>query len=270
MKTWIARLALVISLMVPLYFATAALGVKFGLFDWRFGLGVMIVQWGIWVLLGALAIALLALAIVAARAPRRGWSLALAALLIPAAGLGYLAWVREKTATIPPIHDIATNPDDAPEFSERVMALRSATPDVNPVNPLNEPLSSFPMYQSERFAAISARSAGDIAREAYPDVRTLTLKLGGPEAYAAVLEEARGMGWEIVTTEASAGIVEATATTFWFGFKDDVAIRVRQTQDGAGAEIDMRSTSRVGVSDLGANAARIKAFLEAVAARAKP
>ena len=97
MKTWIARLALVISLMVPLYFATAALGVKFGLFDWRFGLGVMIVQWGIWVLLGALAIALLALAIVAARAPRRGWSLALAALLIPAAGLGYLAWVREKT-----------------------------------------------------------------------------------------------------------------------------------------------------------------------------
>lgn len=96
------------------------------------------------------------------------------------------------------------------------------------------------MYQSERFA----RSAGEIAREAYPDVRTLTLKLGVPEAYAAVLEEARGMGWEIVTTEASAGIVEATADLGSGLVSDDVAIRVRQTQDGAGAEIDMRSTSR--------------------------
>jgi len=269
MKTWVVRFALIISLMVPLYFAAAALGVKFGVFGWRFGLGVMIVQWGIWVVLGALATALLALAIVVARAPRRGWSLALVALLIPAAALGYLAWVREKSATIPPIHDVATNAEDAPAFSERVMALRAATPDVNPVNSLTEPLSSFPMYQSAGFSQIASRSAGEIVREAYPDVRTLSLPLTVPEAYAVVLDEARGIGWEIVTAEATTGTIEANATSFWFGFKDDIAIRVRQSEAGAGANIDMRSTSRVGVSDLGANAARIKAFLDAVAARAK-
>lgn len=268
MKTTLARLALTISLLVPVYFAVAALGVKFGLFDWRFGLGTMIVQWGIFVLGGALALALLALLFVVVRAPRRGWSLALIAVLIPAAGIGYLGYVREKSANIPPIHDVATNPEDAPVFSEKVMALRAETPDVNPVNSLTEPLGSFPMYQGERMAPIASKSAGEIARAAYPDVRTLTVKAAPAEAYAAALAEAQSAGWEVVTSDAGAGVVEAIATTFWFGFRDDIAIRIRPAPGGTGSEIDMRSTSRVGVSDLGANAARIKAFLAAVAARA--
>jgi fatty-acyl-CoA synthase len=268
MKIWTARLALTISLLVPLYFAGAALGVKFGLFDWRFGLGVLIVQWGLWVLLGALAIALVALVLAAARAPRRGWALALLALVIPAAGLGYLGWVREKSAAIPPIHDIATNPNDAPAFSARVLSLRSMTPDVNPINSLTEPLSNFPMYQGPRFASIASRSAGELAREAYPDLQTLNAPVTVAAAFAAVQEEARAAGWDIVTAEPEAGVLEATATTFWFGFKDDVAIRIRPA--GAGSQIDMRSTSRVGTSDLGANAARIRSFLAAVAARLAP
>jgi len=68
------------------------------------------------------------------------------------------------------------------------------------------------------------------------------------------------MGWEIVASDASAGRIEATATTAWFGFKDDVVVRVRP--EAAGSRIDVRSVSRVGRSDVGANAARIRAFLE--------
>jgi hypothetical protein len=267
MKILMARLALITSLLVPIYFAVAALGVKFGLFDWRIGLGVMIAQWGIWVIGAALVLAVLVLVIVMARPPRRGWSLALIAILIPAVALGYLAWVREKSATIPPIHDVATNPDDAPVFSGKVMALRAAVPDVNPVNSLTEPLSTFEMYKGERFAPISGKSAGEIARAAYPDVRTLRVKPGVAETFAAVLAEANGAGWEVVTSESGAGVIEAIATSFWFGFRDDIAIRIRPAAGGSGSDIDMRSTSRVGVSDLGANAARIKAFLEAVRAR---
>ena len=68
------------------------------------------------------------------------------------------------------------------------------------------------------------------------------------------------MGWEIVNIDRRAGIVESTATTFWFGFKDDVVIRLRN--DNGMTLIDLRSVSRVGMSDLGVNAARIARFLE--------
>ena len=72
-------------------------------------------------------------------------------------------------------------------------------------------------------------------------------------------------GWDVVSQNAEAGILSATATTFWFGFKDDIAVRVRA--EGAGSVVDVRSTSRVGLSDLGANAARIEAYLAGVSGR---
>ena len=79
------------------------------------------------------------------------------------------------------------------------------------------------------------------------------------DAFKRALQAARDMGWEIVAADAAAGRIEATDTTFWFGFKDDVVIRVEA--DGAGSRVDLRSVSRVGVGDVGANAARIRAYL---------
>ncbi|MDX1580549.1 MAG: DUF1499 domain-containing protein, partial [Alphaproteobacteria bacterium] len=72
-------------------------------------------------------------------------------------------------------------------------------------------------------------------------------------------EVVRDKGWEIADISAAAGRIEATATTLFFGFKDDVVIRVRAS-DGQ-TQVDMRSASRVGLSDLGANAARIEDFM---------
>jgi uncharacterized protein (DUF1499 family) len=70
------------------------------------------------------------------------------------------------------------------------------------------------------------------------------------------------MGWDLVASDPAGLRIEATDTTFWFGFKDDVVIRV--TPQPNGSRVDVRSLSRVGVGDIGANAARIRKYLAAL------
>ena len=100
--------------------------------------------------------------------------------------------------------------------------------------------------------------ASEAQRRAYPDIQPLRL----PVAPNIAFERAKGAmeeaGWQIVREDPSAGRIEAVATTRWFGFKDDVVVRI--TADGAGSRVDMRSKSRVGRSDLGTNAQRIRAY----------
>jgi uncharacterized protein (DUF1499 family) len=80
------------------------------------------------------------------------------------------------------------------------------------------------------------------------------------EAFDRTLSAVRDLGWEVVASDRAAGRIEAVDTTFWFGFKDDVVIRITEVPDG-GARIDVRSKSRVGVGDLGTNARRVRALL---------
>lgn len=265
MRSMLARGILILALLLPVYFAGAALGARFGIFDWRLGLGTLIVEWGPRLLIGVLVLAVLILVATVVKAPRRGWRSVLVAILIPALGLGYLAWVRDRSADIPPIHDVSTRPTDPPAFSPALMAQRTERPDTNPVVSLTVPVSTLEKYQGPRFADMDGRTLGEIAAEAYPAVRPLTTTATPDAAFAAALAEARSQGWEIVTEDAAAGTLDATATTFWFGFKDDVAVRVRA--EGTGSVIDVRSTSRVGLSDLGANAARIESYLSGVSGR---
>ncbi|MBB5746975.1 DUF1499 domain-containing protein [Brevundimonas variabilis] len=265
MRSTLARLTLFLALLLPVYFAVAALGSRFGLFDWKFGLGTMIIQWGPRLIIGLLAVAVLILIATLVKSPRKGWRSALVAVLIPAAGLGYLAWVRGQSEDIPPIHDVSTRPADPPAFSPDLLAQRALTEDVNPVVDLTVPMARLEKYQGPRFAEMADQSLGQVAAEAYPDIQPLTTNTAPATAFAAALTEAQSQGWTIVSQDPAAGTLSATATTFWFGFKDDVAVRVRA--DGSGSVIDVRSTSRVGLSDLGANAARIEAYLTGVSAR---
>ena len=76
---------------------------------------------------------------------------------------------------------------------------------------------------------------------------------------------ARKMGWDIVALVPEQGRIEATASTLLFGFKDDVVIRI--TPEAGGSRVDMRSVSRVGGSDIGANARRIRAFMKELQAQ---
>ncbi len=96
-------------------------------------------------------------------------------------------------------------------------------------------------------------------RQGYPDIRPLVVEQAPAAAFDGALVAARAMGWQIVAAEASQGRIEATDRTLWFGFTDDIVVRIRP--DGSGSRIDVRSVSRVGKSDLGTNAARVRAYL---------
>jgi len=100
----------------------------------------------------------------------------------------------------------------------------------------------------------------DQQRAAYPDIRPLELAEPPAAAFSRVLAAAEAMRWEIVMKDAPAGRIEAVATSAWFGFKDDVLVRI--TPVGSGSRVDMRSKSRVGRSDVGANARRIREYFE--------
>jgi uncharacterized protein (DUF1499 family) len=97
-------------------------------------------------------------------------------------------------------------------------------------------------------------------RLAYPEVQPLRLTVAPNVAFERAKGAVEEMGWQIAREDPSAGRIEAVATTFWFGFKDDVVIRV--SAEGTGSRIDVRSKSRVGASDLGTNARRIRAYQE--------
>lgn len=178
-------------------------------------------------------------AVVARRAgDRRAFGLALLGLI---AGLlafaGPLA-LMAKARSVPPIHDISTDTLDPPRFVA-VLPLRKGA--MNP-----------PDYAG---ASVAAQQTA-----AYPEIRTLVLDTPPDQAYARALAAAAALGWDIVAAVPAEGRIEATDTTAWFGFKDDVVIRIRP--QGSASRVDVRSKSRVGMSDLGANAERIGRFLD--------
>ncbi len=133
----------------------------------------------------------------------------------------------------PLIHQVSTNPDEPPEFIE-VVALRGEHS-----NPL--------AFDAEKIAPLQA--------EFYPWVEPLVLRATPEEAFGKALDVLKGMGLEVVATHPELGLIEAVDTTFWFGFNDDVAVRVRAYPQGS--VVDVRSVSRVGLTDVGANAKRV-------------
>lgn len=168
----------------------------------------------------------------------------IAAALIAAVTAGGPVLVVVSALRLPAIHDITTDLADPPRF-EAVVALRADVP-----NPLE----------------YGGPAVAEAQREAYPDLETLALSHTLDQVVDWALEVTQQVGWEIVAVDRAAGRIEATDTTLWFGFKDDIVVRVRPATGGA--RVDVRSVSRVGVGDLGANAARIRVFLARLSDRA--
>ncbi len=212
----------------------AALGYRTGLL--ALGDSFSVLRWGARISSGAAGVALIGAVWAAFR--RLHWQNVLVGLLVAAiGGVSFVLPARQQSIarSVPPIHDITTDTDDPPSFVA-VIPLRADAP-----NP--------PEYDPE----IAAQQ-----HDAYPDLRAVTLDLPPADAFSEALAAAEDMGWDLVADDTAAGRIEATDTTFWYGFKDDVVIRVRP--DGAGSRIDIRSKSRVGRSDVGANAQRIRAY----------
>jgi uncharacterized protein (DUF1499 family) len=103
--------------------------------------------------------------------------------------------------------------------------------------------------------------ASKAQRDAYPDIQPIMLAEPPPKAFERAVAAAQAMGWEIVARDPAAGRIEAVDITFWFGFKDDVVVRVAATP-GGGSRVEVRSKSRVGRGDAGTNARRIRGFRE--------
>lgn len=233
MKT--SRYPLTLSVIAVLLLAAAGPGTRLGL--WAFPIGFKLLSWAAYAGLAAAAFALVMLLIPRLRRTATG---TLVAALLLGVAVAFVPWNGMRQArSVPPIHDISTDTEDPPTFVA-ILPLRA-----NAANPAS--------YGGPEVAQAQA--------SAYPDLRTHHLGVPPADAFQRALAAARDMDWEIVATDPVSGRIEATATTPWFGFRDDVVIRVKADVTASGSLVDVRSVSRVGKSDTGTNAKRIRAYL---------
>lgn len=228
MKVLVSLISLIAFLLValpgPLY--------KFGIVD----LGTAFTGFKFGVFAGIAALILLALQVIFKRKTVTLGSTVIA-LLLSAIAIAMPLSMMNKGKSVPPIHDISTDLTNPPKFVA-IAPLRADAP--NPVE-----------YAGEETAKQQ--------RDAYPDLQTLTYTQSKSELIEATEQAVNNLGWELVNSDANKGIIEATDSTMWFGFKDDVVVRIADS--GNERLLDIRSKSRVGGSDLGKNAERIHDFI---------
>ena len=224
----------------------AAAGSGAGL--WQFGIGFAILRYAFYAaILGGL------LAIVAFAIAQRGGistlRLNLISFVIAATFVIYLTNQIATAKSVPALHDVTTNLVDVPQFE--TLKVRA------------DNLEGIPDEGRPDLAALDPENRWKaLHREAYGDIRTLRVAKNPEDAVRQIEALIAARGWQLAQVNLQAGTVEATATTLFFRFKDDVIVRVRADPIRPGGSlVDMRSISRVGGSDVGVNAKRIRAFL---------
>ncbi|RIJ14486.1 DUF1499 domain-containing protein [Henriciella mobilis] len=281
----LSAVALGVSIFAVLWFAAAALGTKYGLWGWQFGLGKMTIGWGPIIAFGSAGLAVIALIIGFIKSPRtQPVILALGALLIGLMLVFRLVGFGAQAASLPPIHDIQTDWSDPVRFSEALLAQRKSDDAMNPVE--DAPVIPQAPGIEERWPGMGGRLVSEVQEEAESErtvdgetvppaydrpIEPLYFDQSPGEVASYALSIAEDRGWDIFTRpetgeDVEQTMIEATATTGWFGFKDDIAVRIRAVEGAT--RVDMRSISRVGLSDLGANARRVSAFMDELADRA--
>ena len=240
MNQLLARFELIAAIVAALAIAVSGPGYRFGW--WPLPTAFTMLRWGAWI---ALAIAVFAVVHLIVRyrisgPPGRGFvqGAVIAITLLAAAAPLWLTWNGSR---VPPIHDITTDTTNPPQFVA-IVPLRAQA--RNPV-----------VYEGDEIAKQQ--------RAAYPDIQPIVLGTWPSEtAFDRALAAARKMGWRIIDSNAAEGRIEATDTTPFFGFVDDIVIRVSII--GSRTQIDVRSLSRIGRSDLGANAWRVRRYTHAL------
>ena len=195
-----------------------------------------------WAAIGAAlggALAICALVVLVVSRGRQGRVLAIVALIINGLVAVPPALLYQRAQQLPHIHDISTDTADPPKFVA-VLALRAGARNAVDYSPQT---------------AIEQHRG-------YPDIAPPRLGTSSTDAFDRVVRAVRSMGWDVVSVVPGDLRVEATDTTLLFRFKDDVVVRVRPT--GEGSVIDVRSLSRVGGSDFGVNANRVRALLRKI------
>jgi hypothetical protein len=232
----VAQIGLWLAITGAIALALAPVGYRMGLWPLKVSLFYLV---GGAIVLGALALVVSLIAVFLTRrtsgAP--GFGTALAGVVLGVIVGGYPAAQLGKARSVPPIHDITTDMANPPVFVALAQTRRTAPNGLD--------------YAGAKVA--------DLQKQAYPDVTTLRSNLPPAELFTRAAKVTADEGWYLVESAPQDGRIEATATTRIFGFKDDVVVRVRAAEKGS--ELDMRSMSRIGQSDIGANAARIRDFL---------
>lgn len=236
----VRRIAFGISLLALLLLLAGGPGYRLGL--WELGFGLLgVLRYALY--LGAAGALLAVIGLLVPKIRSQGVGVLIIALVLGVSVALVPVGVRQTASSKPFIHDISTDLDDPPEFVA-VRPLRADAP-----NP----------------AGYGGAEVADRQREGYPDLGPAHFDASMADVFNAAVATVDVMGWERVAAERSEGRIEATDTTLWYGFKDDVVIRVER--ENGRTRVDVRSKSRVGGSDLGKNAERIEEFLQALEER---
>ena len=203
---------------------------------WSLPTAFTVFKWAAWL---GLAGALLSVVGLFATRPAGRRTVGFGLALLVAMATVWIPWSwKQRAGGVPSIHDITTDTQDPPPFVA-ILPLRAGA--RNP-------------------AAYGGDSVAAKQRVAYPDIVPVTLPVSPAVAFDRARAAAAAMGWTMVAADSASGRIEATAVTRFFGFKDDVVIRVRPAGPSA-SRVDVRSVSRIGSSDLGTNAARIREYM---------
>jgi len=203
--------------------------------DWA----LTIFRFGFYAATAAIALALATVVPTRPGDRRRGFVAALMALAIGVAAAWLPAQWLLQTRNAPRINDITTDTANVPAMVV-TQQMRHGAP-----NP----------------AAYPGNGVAAQQRAAYPDIVPIMINASPAEAFRRVDQAAMAMGWDVVARAPADGRLEAVDTSDWFGLQDDIVVRIRP-EGASGSRIDIRSKSRVGQSDFGANARRIRAFSE--------
>jgi hypothetical protein len=243
---WAGKLVLGLALIAAFTGIAGPVGAGWGLWDWQSGLGSL--QYSFYLAVFAVVLGLFIGWLNKKRGINATKSFRIIGMIV---ALGYAGWMLSWVYTarsVPAIHDVSTDLADPPQF--RMLALRT------------DNLDNVPGADDPEMRGLNPQQRWEsLHRNAYGDVRTVRISEPVVDVVAKAERLAKARDWDVAIADPIEGRVEATATTALFRFKDDVVLRVRPSEDGKGSVVDMRSVSRVGVSDLGVNAKRVRAFL---------
>lgn len=245
----IAILGLVVVALGGLAAALAGPAGQWGLWDFRFGFSL--VRWAAYAVVAGGALCLLAVLLAVrgqdgtflarAKVGIVGTLLAIAVVAVP-----YLYTLPGN----PPIHDVTTDVDDPPAFVD-ALPLREEAKAPNTAEYLRE------WPRGDQIIQVT-----ELQKQFFPDIQPLVLDAPPQDVFDRAVQAVDRLNWTLISARPEEGRIEAYEKTRWFGFVDDVVIRVRP--EGTGSRVDVRSVSRVGTGDRGYNAKRVRRFLAAL------
>lgn len=200
---------------------------------WHFSTGFTITEWAIYAAALGFILSLSGLYRTRPSGTRRGFIVNLLAIILTLPILIFAYYWENALTAYPPINDITTDTEEPPSFWDV----------PNPVD-----------YPGGKTA--------ELQHSAYPDLRSLELTKTTDQVFEQALSIVKNNNWEVITADKEEGQIEATASSLLYGFKDDVVIRI-QSNNG-GSKIDIRSHSRIGKIDRGANARRIRKLIKSL------